>query len=74
MAGLIDVAAEIERLEKAIDKRRGEVARSEKKLSNDSFVDNAPPEVVEQERSRLEDHRAALEKLSEQLEKIRALR
>ncbi len=52
---LIDLAAEKARLEKAIAKADGEVARINGKLSNEKFVANANPEVVTAERDRLEE-------------------
>jgi valyl-tRNA synthetase len=73
MAGLIDKEAEVSRLEKEIGKRRKDLEQSETKLAKESFVNNAPAEIVEKERSRAADHRAALEQLTEQLERIRAL-
>lgn len=74
MAGLIDVEAEIARLEKDIAKQEREVKRSQNKLANEKFVANAPEAVVQQERDRLAQHRSAKQKLEEQLERIRALR
>jgi len=65
MTGLIDKEAEQKRLTKEIDKKQQEYDRTEAKLSNSNFVDKAPPEVVEKERSKV-----AIEKLQEQLEKI----
>jgi valyl-tRNA synthetase len=41
----------------------GEVARAEGKLSNEQFVQKAPPEVVQAERDKLERFRAELEEL-----------
>lgn len=52
---LIDLTAEKNRLEKAIAKAEGEVARIDGKLSNEKFVANANPEVVEAERERHEE-------------------
>jgi valyl-tRNA synthetase len=49
-----NVDAERERL-------RGEVARSEKMLANERFVQNAPAEVVEAERRKLERYRRELD-------------
>ena len=43
----------------------GEIERLEKKLSNEGFVQKAPPEVVEGERRKLEDYREALRRLDE---------
>ena len=73
MAGLIDKEAEQQRLGKEIDKKQQEYQRTEAKLSNSSFVDKAPPEVVEKERSKLSEIKVAIEKLQEQLEKISKL-
>ncbi len=42
-----------------------EVARAEGKLANEKFVAKAPPEVVEEEREKLERYRAELEELAE---------
>jgi valyl-tRNA synthetase len=51
---------EIERLKKSIAKAQGRVQGLEKKLANQSFVSNAPPDVVEAERSRLQEAQAEL--------------
>ncbi len=51
-----DATAEIERLRK-------EIARSESMLANDRFVENAPAQVVEAEREKLERYRRELEAL-----------
>lgn len=53
LEGLVDLQAEKERLKKEADKLRGFIAGHEKKLSNQSFVDRAPAEVVEEVRSTL---------------------
>jgi valyl-tRNA synthetase len=67
MEGLIDVDAERVRLSKEIEKINVEVKKCEGKLGNASFVDRAPPEVVEQEKARLADWNAKLVQLSEML-------
>ncbi|MBI1348595.1 valine--tRNA ligase [bacterium] len=46
LEGLIDREAELARQKKEADKLRGFITSNEKKLSNSSFVDRAPPEVV----------------------------
>ncbi|UVD58331.1 valine--tRNA ligase [Rhizobium sp. Pop5] len=55
LGNLIDLSAEKARLEKAIVKTEGEISRINGKLSNEKFVANANPEVVEAERERLEE-------------------
>jgi valyl-tRNA synthetase len=67
MEGLIDVDAERIRISKEIEKIRIEVKKCEGKLSNASFVDRAPPEVVVQEKARLEDWNTKLVQLGEML-------
>ncbi len=42
---------------------RGEIERAERKLANKGFVEKAPPELVEEERRKLEEFRRALERL-----------
>jgi valyl-tRNA synthetase len=73
MAGLIDKDAELARLDKEIAKREQEVERIEAKLGNSAFVDKAPAEVVEKERAKVEDVKAALGSLREQRGKIEGL-
>jgi valyl-tRNA synthetase len=67
MEGLIDVEAERVRISKEIERIKIEVKKCEGKLGNASFVDRAPPEVVEQEKARLEDWKTKLVQLSEML-------
>jgi valyl-tRNA synthetase len=61
----IDAVAVAARLEKRREELRAEVARAEGKLANEKFVAKAPAELVEEERAKLERHRAELEELSE---------
>ena len=51
------------RLGKRREELRAEVDRAERKLGNDGFVAKAPPEVVEEERGKLERYRAELAEL-----------
>ena len=65
MAGIIDVAAELTRLDREIDKIAIEAKKLEGKLSNGKFVDNAPAEVVAKERQKLEEFEGSLAQLKE---------
>lgn len=58
LAGLIDVEAERARLDKARAKVAKELARIEKKLSNESFLARAPEAVVEKEKAKLAELQA----------------
>jgi valyl-tRNA synthetase len=73
MAGLIDKDAEIARLTKEIDRIKNDIPRIEGKLSNESFVAKAPAEVVEKEKARLSEMRAAVDSLTTQLERIKKM-
>jgi len=73
MAGLIDKDAEIARLSKEIDRIKNDIPRIEGKLSNESFVGKAPAEVVEKEKARLSELRAALDNLAAQRERIQKM-
>ena len=53
LEGLVDVDAERTRITKELEKMDKEIAKSQAKLSNASFVDRAPAAVVDQERARL---------------------
>ena len=65
MAGLIDVDAELARLDREIDKNALEAKKLTGKLSNAKFVDNAPAEVVAKERQKLSDFESSLAQLQE---------
>ncbi|NUU02052.1 valine--tRNA ligase [Herbaspirillum robiniae] len=67
----IDVAAERERLTKEVARLTGEIAKANGKLSNESFVARAPEAVVAQEKERVANFGATLEKVKEQLAKLK---
>ncbi|MDO9190607.1 MAG: class I tRNA ligase family protein, partial [Sulfurimicrobium sp.] len=66
----IDKEAEQARLSKEITRLEGEIAKAHAKLGNESFVARAPAAVVEQEKERLANFGATLEKLRSQLAKL----
>jgi valyl-tRNA synthetase len=73
MAGLIDTAAELARLDKAIEKAQKEVDLFSHKLSNDNFVSKAPADVIEKERAKQAEAQETLQQLLLQRAKIAAL-
>ncbi len=66
LAGLIDIDAELARLDRETGKLSEDIARLEKKLSNAGFTEKAPAAVVDKEREKLEQHRQTLAKLARQ--------
>ena len=73
MAGLIDKAAEISRLDKEISKLESDLARLRGKLENASFTDKAPAAVVAREQDKMQSQKQALETLQAQLQRIREI-
>jgi valyl-tRNA synthetase len=64
LSGVIDVEAEVIRLEKQLERLSGMIAGKEQKLGNGSFVEKAPADVVLKERE-------SLQQLREQMETVR---
>jgi len=73
MKGVIDVDAERARLDKQKQKAQADLAKTQAKLGNDKFVNNAPADVVTQERQRAVDFEKTIAQLDEQLEKLAEL-
>jgi len=63
LEGLIDVAAERQRLSTQLEKLAGEVQRISAKLDNANFVNKAPADVVAQQRAKREQLLADIEKM-----------
>jgi valyl-tRNA synthetase len=75
LAGLVDVAAERERLSREVEKVARELDGVRGKLANESFVARAPEEIVTQQRDRaeaLEERRALLARGLERLAEVEA--
>ena len=64
LADIIDVDAEKARLAKEIAKTEAEIKKLSGKLNNQGFLDKAPEAVIEENRSRLAEEEARLEKLT----------
>ena len=63
----IDTSAQKEQLQKDLDYQKGFLLSVEKKLSNDRFVQNAKPEVIETERKKKADAEAKIKVIEESL-------
>jgi valyl-tRNA synthetase len=70
MKGMIDVDAERKRLGRQMDKVQADLSRARGKLDNPNFVNNAPADVVTQEKQRAAEFERQVAQLSEQLEKL----
>jgi valyl-tRNA synthetase len=70
LAGLVDLGAERARLERELDRVRKEIDKLDRKLSNASFVAQAPTAVVEENRRRLADYQDQASRLQSGLERL----
>jgi len=72
IADIIDLDKERARLEKQIEKLRTDIKKIDQKLENKQFVDNAPEEVIAEQRNRRAEAEGTLSKLSEALKQLAA--
>lgn len=63
LEGLIDLAVERTRIQKEITRLSSSLEGVKKKLSNESFVAKAPADVIEREKTKMNDWEKSLEKL-----------
>ncbi len=70
LAGLVDVAEELARLSKQLEREEKGLEIVAKKLANERFVANAPAEVVARERSRQGEHQAAIADLTGRIRRL----
>ena len=66
MAGLVDIEAERQRLEKERKEAEEQIKRLEKLLAS-PFAQKAPPEVVQNERDKLQTYRETVTRITQQL-------
>ncbi|MBP1156597.1 MULTISPECIES: valine--tRNA ligase [unclassified Paenibacillus] len=71
LAGLIDIAQEIARMEKELATLQGEVDRIEKKLSNQGFIAKAPAKVIDEEKAKLADYADKRDKVIARLTELK---
>ena len=70
LAGLIDIDAERQRLQKEADKLRGLLKGLDAKLAQEAFIAKAPPAVVERERQRRVEYGTNLAALEASLDQL----
>ena len=74
MQDLIDVTAELARLNKEASKLDAELARISGKLKNSNFIDKAPQTVVEKEQAKLAEQQLARDKIGTQIAELKTLK
>jgi valyl-tRNA synthetase len=68
--GKIDAAREREQILKELEYQRGFLMSVEKKLSNEKFVNSAPPQVIETERKKKQDAEMKIKSYEEALKNL----
>ncbi|MFA5881378.1 MAG: valine--tRNA ligase [Eubacteriales bacterium] len=71
LKGLIDIDREISRLEKELAVLDKELARVDGKLSNADFIDKAPADVIEKERTKQSEFQEKKNAISERLQSLK---
>ncbi len=71
-AELVDIAQEIERLQKEEKRLMGELARVNGMLSNEKFISKAPEAKIAEEREKLEKYTQMMEQVKARLEQLQA--
>ncbi|WP_022849720.1 valine--tRNA ligase [Limisalsivibrio acetivorans] len=73
LAGLIDVDAEIKKLEKEKKAAEKDLKVYGGKLQNEGYLSKAPEHVIEKDRKKLAETEALMEKINENLERLKKL-
>ena len=63
-----DISAEIEKLQKELDYNKGFLKSVEGKLNNENFVNNAPEQVVTNEKNKMADTKSKINILTIKIE------
>ncbi len=72
LAGIVDLGEEKERLKKEIEKAEKEISGLESRLSKPDFVARAPAEVVAKDRARVDELKARIVKVTDNLSRLDA--
>ncbi|TVR19718.1 MAG: valine--tRNA ligase, partial [Nitriliruptor sp.] len=73
LTGLIDVEAELARLDKELTRTQGDLQRVDGKLANEGFTSRAPAEVVAKEREKRAQAETTIAELEERIAALTAL-
>lgn len=73
MQDMIDIAAEIARLEKEVKRLTGELTRSQKMLSNEKFLQKAPEAKIAEEKEKQKNYQLQHDSTVSQLSQLRQL-
>ncbi|WP_026525628.1 MULTISPECIES: valine--tRNA ligase [unclassified Butyrivibrio] len=68
---LVDISAEIERLEKEMKKLEGELKRSQNMLTNEKFLSKAPAEKIEEEKAKQQKYEQTYAQVQERLAQLK---
>jgi valyl-tRNA synthetase len=68
---LIDIAQEIERLQKEEKRLAGELSRSRNMLTNDKFLSKAPEEKIAEEKEKMEKYEQMMTQVQERLVQLK---
>ena len=70
LEGVVDIAAEVARINKTLEKTQKDIDTLDKKLSNEAFIKNAPEDLVQADRVQLETMRARMARLQDSLTRL----
>ena len=68
---IIDLKQEKERLEKTFKKIDFEISKIQNKLNNENFINNAPEEIILEQKERKEEYQLSKEKISKTIESLK---
>ncbi len=71
LGSLVDINQEIERLEKELNKLKGEIKRGEGMLSNPNFVNKAPEQKVQAEKDKLANYKEQYNTIEKRLQELK---
>ncbi len=70
LEGVLNIAQESARLQKELANIKAEVFRCQQKLRNDGFLKKAPPQIVEEEKQKLQGYRNKQDRLESHLREL----